>query len=77
MTIHRKLLISVASIAVALFVISNPLGDAHHGLGRHNRLAADVGQTLFVASLLGAAVLVVLVVVALIQVARRTVGARR
>jgi hypothetical protein len=77
MTIHRKLLISVAVLAVALFVISNPLGDAHHGLGRHNQIAADVGQALFLASLLAAATVVVLAVVALIQVARRTVGARR
>jgi len=40
MTVHRKLLISVAAVAVALFVISNPFGDHHHGLGRHNELAA-------------------------------------
>jgi len=77
MTVHRKLLISVAAVAVALFVISNPFGDHHHGLGRHNELAADVGQTLFVASLLGAALLIVLTVVALIQVALRSAGSRR
>ena len=77
MIVHRKLLLSVAAVAIALFVVSNPLGDAHHGLGRHNQLAADAGQTLFVTSLIGAALLVALSVVALIQVVHRSVSSRR
>lgn len=72
MVINRKLLLGVAAGVVALFVIANPLGDAHHGLGRHNQLLADLGQTLFVASLLGAVVFIVLVIVALSQRVRRS-----
>jgi hypothetical protein len=77
MIIHRKLLIGLAAVAIALFIASNPLGDAHHGLGRHNQFAADAGQTLFVASLLGVALLVVLSVVGLIQFVLRSTSDRR
>ena len=77
MTINRKLLLGVAAATVAIFVISNPLGDAQHGLGRHNQLAAVVGQTLFVTSLLGAALFILLSVAGLVQVARRSISARR
>jgi hypothetical protein len=33
MFIKGKLLIGVAIAAVALFLIADPLGDAHHGIG--------------------------------------------
>jgi hypothetical protein len=77
MNVNRKLLITVAAVTIAVFVISNPFGDSHHGWGQHNQFAAVVGQTLFVASLLGAALFVVLSAVAVIQVARRKVETRR
>jgi len=67
MVITRKLLISVAAAVVALFVIANPLGDAHHGLGKHNAFYADLGQGVWVAFLIGAGAFIVLVVVALVQ----------
>ena len=67
MVITRKLLISSAAVVVALFAIANPLGDAHHGLGKHNAFYADLGQGVFVAFLIGAAALVVLMAVALVQ----------
>jgi len=73
MAITRKMLVTVAAAVVALFVIANPLGDSHHGLGKHNAFYADLGQTLWVAFLVGVVVLLVLVVVALIQ---RTLGRR-
>jgi hypothetical protein len=72
MTINRKVLISTAAIAVALFVIANPLGDAHHGLGRHNAFLADLGQGVFVASLIAAVLFVALAVVAVLQVGMRS-----
>jgi hypothetical protein len=67
MHVSRKVFISVAATAIALFVIADPLGDSHHGLGRHHKVAADLGQTLWAASLILAALAVVLGVVALIQ----------
>lgn len=67
MVITRKLLINSAAIVVALFVIANPLGDAHHGLGKHNTFYADLGQGVWVAFLIGAVAFIVLVLVALIQ----------
>jgi hypothetical protein len=67
MVITRKLLISFAAVVIALFVIANPLGDSNHGLGKHNAFYADLGQGFWVASLIGAAVFVVLVLVALVQ----------
>jgi hypothetical protein len=76
MAITRKLLISVAAAVVALFVIANPLGDAHHGLGKHNAFYADLGQGVWVAFLIGAAAFVVLVVVAVVQRARSAQGGR-
>jgi hypothetical protein len=76
MAITRKLLISVAAAVVALFVIANPLGDAHHGLGKHNAFYADLGQGVWVAFLIGAAAFIVLVVVALVQRARSAQGGR-
>ena len=72
MVITRKLLIRFAAVVVALFVIANPLGDSHHGLGRHNAFLADLGQGLWVATLIGVAVFVVLVLVALVQYGRRS-----
>jgi len=76
MVITRKLLISVAVAVVALFVIANPLGDSHHGLGKHNAFYADLGQGVWVAFLIGAAAFIVLVVVALVQRGRSTQGGR-
>ena len=76
MAITRKLLISVAAAVVALFVIANPLGDAHHGLGKHNAFYADLGQGVWVAFLIGAAAFIVLVVVALVQRVRSPQGGR-
>jgi hypothetical protein len=67
MVITRKLLISFAAVVVALFVIANPLGDAHHGLGQHNAFYADLGQIVWVAFLIGAVLLIVLLLVSLIQ----------
>jgi hypothetical protein len=67
MVVTRKLLISSAAVVVALFVIANPLGDSHHGLGKHNAFYAGLGQTVWVAFLIGAVALIVLVLVALIQ----------
>jgi hypothetical protein len=67
MVVTRKLLISSAAVVVALFVIANPLGDSHHGLGKHNAFDAGLGQTVWVAFLIGAVALIVLVLVALIQ----------
>lgn len=72
MVITRKLLISFAAVVVALFVIANPLGDAHHGLGKHNAFYADLGQGVWVAFLIGALAFIVLVVVAVIQRALRS-----
>jgi len=67
MVITRKLLISSAAAVVALFAIANPLGDSHHGLGKHNAFYADLGQGVWVAFLIGAVAFVALVLVALIQ----------
>ena len=77
MVITRKLLISFAVVVVALFAIANPLGDSHHGLGKHNAFYADLGQGVWVAFLLGAAAFIVLVVVALFQRAFRSRQRRR
>jgi hypothetical protein len=71
MVISRKLLISFAATAIVLFIVANPLGDAHHGLGKHNRFYADLGQTLFFGSLIVALAFIVLAVVALIQLGMR------
>lgn len=67
MIVKGKLLIGVAIAAIALFLIADPLGDAHHGIGRHNKFAADLGQILFAAFLITVAALIVLSVIALIQ----------
>lgn len=74
MVITRKLLISSAATVVALFVIANPLGDSHHGLGKHNAFYADLGQGVWVAFLIGAVAFMVLAVVALFQ---RGLGSRQ
>ena len=77
MVIKRKALIVTAAIVAALFVIAAPLGDSHHGLGKHNHALAVLGNTVFGAFLIGVVVLLLLSVVALIQYAfrsRRTAG---
>ena len=76
MFIKGKLLIGVAIAAVALFLIADPLGDAHHGIGQHNKFAADLGSILFYASPLTAVALIVLIVIALFQRGLRTRRAR-
>jgi hypothetical protein len=67
MVITRKMLISFAAVVVALFIIANPLGDSHHGLGKHNAFYADLGQGVWVAFLVGAVAFIVLALVALVQ----------
>src|SRR5664279_985039 len=77
MVIKRKALVITAAIVAALFAIADPLGDSHHGLGKHNHTLADLGNIVFGAFLIGAVVLVLLIVVALIQYPlryRRTAG---
>ena len=71
MAISRKMLVSVAATAIVLFIVANPLGDAHHGLGKHNSFYADLGQTLFIGSLIVALAFIVLAVVALVQTGMR------
>jgi hypothetical protein len=72
MVIKWKTLIITAAVVVALFAIADPLGDSHHGLGKHNHAVADLGNVVFGAFLIGAAVLIVLGVVALIQYGLRS-----
>ena len=72
MVIKWKALAITAAIVVALFAIANPLGDSHHGLGKHNHTVAVLGNVVFGAFLVGAVVLIVLIVVALIQYALRS-----
>jgi hypothetical protein len=72
MIIKGKLLIGVAIGALALFLIAAPLGDASHGIGRHNKFAADLGNVLFYASLIAIAAFIVLSLIALFQLALRS-----
>lgn len=72
MVIGRKVLIITAAIVAALFVIAVPLGDSHHGIGKHNHAVADLGNVVFGAFLIGVVVLIVLAAVALIQYALRS-----
>jgi NADH:ubiquinone oxidoreductase subunit 6 (subunit J) len=77
MVIKWKVLTIAAAIVAALFAIAAPLGDSHHGIGKHNHTVADLGNVVFGAFLVGVVVLVLLIVVALIQYAlrsRRTAG---
>lgn len=76
MTISRKFLLWFAALVVALFLIALPLGDAHHGIGAHHKLAADLGNGIFTAFLISAAVLIVLAVVGMIQLGLRSRRAR-
>jgi NADH:ubiquinone oxidoreductase subunit 6 (subunit J) len=72
MVIKWKTLIIAAATVAALFVIAAPLGDSHHGIGKHNHTVADLGNVVFGAFLVGAVVLVLLIIVALIQYALRS-----
>jgi NADH:ubiquinone oxidoreductase subunit 6 (subunit J) len=77
MVIKWKVLITAAAIVAALFAIAAPLGDSHHGIGKHNHTVAALGNVVFGAFLVGVVVLVVLIVVALTQYtlrSRRTAG---
>ena len=67
MVVNRKMLVIVGCAVLAVFIAANPLGDSKHGMGKHNAFLADLGQGLFVASLIGAALFVVLVIVAVAQ----------
>jgi hypothetical protein len=77
MVVTRKMLISTAAVVAALFVIANPLGDSHHGLGKHNAFYADLGQSVWVAFLVGAVAFIALAIVAVVQRSLRTRQARR
>jgi hypothetical protein len=79
MQITRKTMVVVAATAIALFAVASPLGDAHHGLGRHHAFLADLGQVLFTTFLITCVVFVAIVAVALVQSglrSRRARGAR-
>ena len=69
MITSRKTLITTAVVVAALFVIAAPLGDAHHGIGQHNKFVAVLGQTLFITFLIGAVVLIALTATALARAA--------
>lgn len=70
MLTSRKTLITTTVVVAALFVIANPLGDRHHGLGRHHKVLAVLGEVTWVAFLIGAVVLIVLCVLAVARAAR-------
>src|SRR5262249_1716369 len=72
MTIRRKHLGRFALVVIALFVIAAPLGDKQNGMGKHNALAATVGQTIFVTFLIAFALLIVAAVVSLAQAVARS-----
>ena len=72
MTIRRKHLGRGALVVIALFVIAAPLGDKQNGIGKHNALAATVGQTIFVTFLIAFVLLVVAAVVSLVQALTRS-----
>jgi len=72
MAINRKVLISATAVVVALFVIAFPLGDAHHGIGKHNSAVTEIGNVVFGAFIIGVFALILLVIVAFVQVARRS-----
>jgi len=72
MVIKWKILIVAAAIVAAMFVIAAPLGDSNHGIGKHNHTVADLGNVVFGAFVVGAVVLVLLIIVALIQYAFRS-----
>ena len=67
MDIRRKHLGRFALVVVALFVIAAPLGDKQNGIGKHNALAATVGQTIFITFLIAFLLLIVATVVAIVQ----------
>lgn len=71
MALRRKHLLSMAAVVVLLFVVATPLGDRHHGLGQHSQAVADLGQAIWIIALIGAAGLIVLSIVAVIQFALR------
>jgi hypothetical protein len=67
MVIRRRHLGRWALVVAALFVIAAPLGDKQHGIGKHNAVAATVGQGIFITFLIASLLLVVGTVVALAQ----------
>lgn len=67
MVIRRKHLGRLALVVVALFVIAAPLGDKQNGIGKHNALAATVGQGIFITFLIAFLLLIVAAVVSLVQ----------
>jgi len=76
MLIKGKQLLIAAAIVVALFAIAAPLGDSHHGIGKNHHAVAVLGNVVFGAFLIGAAVLIILIVVALIQYVMRSTRRR-
>ncbi len=67
MVIKWKTLLIALAIVAGLFAVAAPLGDRHHGLGKHNHTLADLGNVVFGAFLVGAVILVLLITVALVQ----------
>jgi hypothetical protein len=76
MSTSRRTLVTLTAIAIALFAIADPLGDAHHGLGRHNSFLAGLGHVLFTAFLITCVVLLVLVAISVVQSGVRARRAR-
>ncbi len=77
MVISGKWLIRHLIVVAALFVIAFPLGDKHHGLGKHNASLAGVGNVVFGVFLVAFVLLIVAAVVAVVQAARRPARTRR
>ena len=72
MVIKLKTVIIAAAIVAGLFAVAAPLGDSHHGLGKHNHTVAVLGNVVFGAFLIGVVVVVLLIVVAAIQYGLRS-----
>ena len=76
MVIGGKWLVRHLIVVVALFVIAFPLGDKHHGLGKHSAFVATLGQVVFLAFLASFALLIVAAIVAAVQATRRPTRTR-
>ena len=76
MVIGGKWLIRHLIVVVALFIVAFPLGDKHHGLGKHNAFLATLGNVVFGAFLVAFALLIVAAVVAVVQAVWRQTRTR-
>ena len=76
MVIGGKWLIRHLIVVVSVFIIAAPLGDKHHGLGKHNAFLAALGNVVFGAFLVALALLIVAAVVAVVQSALRRTRTR-